>query len=134
MARFTIQATRGLIRDAQMRRRTITLLLGLALTMVAVGLFAPGSWLDPHDHPARFLLYWFACGWLTVTAVLLALLDLLMLRVAARRERKALRKEMETATRQASETASRGLRQSKMASNSADRPVITAPVSSHGLR
>ena len=94
MARFTVQATRGLIRDAQMRRRTIALVLGLALTMLAVGYFAAGSWLDPHDHPARFLFFWFACGWLTVTAVLLALLDLLMLRAAARRERKALREEI----------------------------------------
>jgi len=94
MARFTVQATRGLIRDAQMRRRTMALLLGLALIMLAVGLFAPGSWLDPHEHPARFLIFWFACGWLTVTAVLLAFLDMLILRAAARRERKALQDEM----------------------------------------
>jgi formate-dependent nitrite reductase membrane component NrfD len=93
MARFAVHATRGLIRDAQMRRKTMALLLGLALAMLAVGLLAPGQWLDPHEHPARFLFFWFACGWLTVTAVLLAFLDMLILRAAARRERKALREQ-----------------------------------------
>ncbi len=94
MARFTVHATRGVLRDAKMRRRAMALLVVLALAMVAVGLFATGQWLDPHEHPARFLLFWFACGWLTVTAVLLAFLDMLILRGAARREREALRERI----------------------------------------
>jgi hypothetical protein len=94
MVRFAVHATRGLIRDAQVRRRTMAILLALALAMLAAGLMALGPWLDPREHPARFLFFWFACGWLTVTALLLALADLLMLRAAARRALKASRDEM----------------------------------------
>jgi hypothetical protein len=94
MARFTVHATRGVLRDAKMRRRTMAVLLALASAMLAVGLFASGQWLDPHEHPARFLLFWFACGWLTITAVLLAFLDMLIVRGAARRERKTLRERI----------------------------------------
>jgi hypothetical protein len=90
MVRFIIQATRGVIRDARVRRKTMAVLLVLALAMVAAGVFALGPWLDPREHPARFLVFWFVCGWLTVTALLLALLDLLMVRAIARRARQAL--------------------------------------------
>lgn len=65
------------------------LLLG-ALGMVALGLMALGPWLDPQVHPARFFLFWFGCGWLTLTALLLALLDLLIVRAEARRLSKTL--------------------------------------------
>jgi hypothetical protein len=41
-----------------------------------------------------FILYWGICAWLTLGAMLLALLDLLLLRAAARRERRRLEKEI----------------------------------------
>src|SRR5438067_3693575 len=93
MVRFIVQATRGLIRDAQIRRRTMAILLLFALAMIAAGLFALGPWLDPHEYPLRFIFFWFGCGWITFAALLLALLDILLMRAEARRARQALREK-----------------------------------------
>jgi hypothetical protein len=51
------------------------------------------AWLDPHEHPWRFILYWLLCGWQTLLALLLALLDVLMVQAKARAARKALRED-----------------------------------------
>ena len=72
----------------------MTLLLVVALAMVATGLFGPGSWLEPREHPTRFIFFWVSCGWITLTALLLALLDVLLLRTEARRRRKRLGDEI----------------------------------------
>ena len=93
IAPFVVQVTCGVIRDQRVRRRAMAILLGLVLLMVATGILALGPWLDPREHPARFLLFWLACGWVTLTAFLLALLDLLLMRALERRERDALREE-----------------------------------------
>ena len=93
MAPFIMHATRGVIRDQRVRRRTMGILLIVAVIMIATGTFALGAWLDPREHRALFLFFWLACAWLTITALLLALLDLLILRVEARRGREALREE-----------------------------------------
>ena len=87
---FAVHATRGLIRDQTMRRKTMFVLLVVALVMLFLGsTFLPG-FLNAREHPVWFTIYWFACGWLTLTAMLLALFDLLMVRVAARRAKKTL--------------------------------------------
>jgi hypothetical protein len=91
VAPFAVQATRGVLRDPKARRKTMLILLAAALVLIASGLLGDKTWLEPHEHPVRFILFWFACGWITVTALLLALLDLLVLRTAARQARKALR-------------------------------------------
>jgi len=91
MARFSIQATQGIIRDRGARRKIMAFVLGAALVMMAVGLTTLAPWLEPHEHPGRFLFFWFVCGWWTLTAFLLAIADLLLLRV----ERKRTRKEIE---------------------------------------
>ena len=93
VAPFAIHATRGVLRDPKTRRKTMALLLAGALVLIAVGLLGAKTWLEPHEHPVRFILFWFACGWTTVTALLLSLLDLLLLRGQARRARRALREE-----------------------------------------
>jgi uncharacterized membrane protein YedE/YeeE len=90
MVPFTIHATRGLLRDQKSRRKTMTLCLVVAVALSIAGFTGFGSWLDPHEHPVRFLFFWGACGWITVTALLLALIDMLMLRVQARRAREEL--------------------------------------------
>lgn len=94
VAPFAIHATRGLLRDQKSRRKTMTFLLLIAIVMIAAGLLGRGSWLDPHEHPLYFIFYWLGCGWITLSVVLLALLDLLLVRSAARRARKALREEV----------------------------------------
>ena len=87
---FTIHATRGLLRDPKMRRIMMAISIALAVILLVIGLTGLHSWLDPHEYPWRFVLFWFACGWQTVLAVLLALFDLLLARVQARAARKTL--------------------------------------------
>ena len=59
--------------------------------MLVAGLTVLQLWLNPHEHPWRFLLYWFACGWLTLLMLLMALFDLLLVRAQARAARKRMR-------------------------------------------
>jgi len=94
VAPFAVHATRGMLRDPKARRKTMTLLLAGALVLIVLGLLGAKTWLEPHEHAVRFILFWFACGWITLTALLLGLLDLLVLRTSARQARKALRAEM----------------------------------------
>lgn len=109
VAPFTIQVTRGLLRHPGTRRKAMAVLLLVALTMIGLGLFGLGSWLEPHDHVVRFVLFWFACGWITLTAVLLALLDLLLLRAEARQARKRLQDELAKSSEAEEEQRETGL-------------------------
>jgi hypothetical protein len=93
MVPFTIHATRGLLRDAGSRRKTMAISLLVAVVMLVAGLTVLRSWLNPHEHPWRFILFWFACAWDTLLALLLALLDLLLIRAQARAARKTVREE-----------------------------------------
>jgi hypothetical protein len=95
MAPFAVHATRGVLRDQKARRKTMTLLLVGALLLIGSGLVGAKSWLEPHEHPVRFVSFWFACGWITLTALLLALMDLLLLRGKTRRTERELREELE---------------------------------------
>ena len=51
--------------------------------------------LSPREHPGWFILFWVTCAWLTLTALLLALFDLLMLRAQDRAARKILREKVD---------------------------------------
>jgi biotin transporter BioY len=93
MVPFAIHATRGLLRDANSRRKTMAISLLVAVVMLVAGLTVLRSWLNPHEHPWRFILFWFACAWDTLLALLLALLDMLVIRAQARATRKAVREE-----------------------------------------
>jgi hypothetical protein len=101
MVPFTIHATRGLLRDQQSRRRTMAVSLGVAIVLLVAGLSVFRAWLDPHEHPWRFILYWLACAWETVLGLLLALLDLLLVRAQARAARKALQQQISRSPGQA---------------------------------
>jgi predicted membrane protein len=85
---FAIHSTRGLIRDQKMRRNTMFILLLVALLL----LFAGSTMLQSilRAHLVWFIVFWFFVGWLTVTAILLALFDLLIVRAQARRAKKIL--------------------------------------------
>jgi heme/copper-type cytochrome/quinol oxidase subunit 2 len=63
------------------------------VVMLVAGLTVLRPWLDPHEHPWRFIFFWFACAWETLLVLLLALLDLLLVRARARADRKALQGE-----------------------------------------
>jgi len=91
---FVIHVTRGLIRDHKTRRKTM-----FATVLVAGGLLLAGSTflkavLEPRVHPGWFVLFWFACAWITLLAALLAVFDMLLVRAQARAAEKLLRKEI----------------------------------------
>jgi len=98
MAPFVIQVTRGLLRDERSRRKTMGISLFIAVAMLAAGLTVLRPWLNPHEHPWRFIFFWFACAWETILVLLLALLDLLLLRAQARAARRAFQEEVSKVT------------------------------------
>lgn len=90
---FVLQATRGLIRDRKARRKMMmATVLGALLLMVAGSTLLQG-FLNPREHLASFVVFWFACAWLTVLTLLLALFDLLAVRAQARAARNVLREQ-----------------------------------------
>jgi heme/copper-type cytochrome/quinol oxidase subunit 2 len=95
---FAVHATRGLIRDPKTRRIAMVVVLTVALVLMVLGSTVLRAALDPHQRPGWFIFFWLVCAWLTITAMLLALFDLLMLRANARRARRELHEEMEKET------------------------------------
>ncbi len=90
MLRMILLMTRGIILDPRTRRWAMFVLLMAALFM----LFAGSTFLaNALPMPWTFIIYWGICAWLTLAALLLALFDILILRVAARRERRLLEKK-----------------------------------------
>jgi hypothetical protein len=69
----------------------VSLIAAIALMIAGLTVFRP--WLDPHEHPWRFIFYWLACAWETVLVLLLALLDLLLVRAQTRAARKVLQEQ-----------------------------------------
>lgn len=86
--------TRGLIADQHLRRLTMFYVVLAAMVMVFVGDLFLGDWMAPREHFFRFAFYWLAVGWLTLVAALLAIYDLLMLRVQHRLVRRELRQRI----------------------------------------
>jgi hypothetical protein len=91
MPRFILHATRGVLRDQNTRRKTM---FGAVIAAVLL-LFAGSTFLDPvlnpHEHPGWFMLFWFACAWITMLAALLAVFDMLLVRRQARIAQQILR-------------------------------------------
>ena|SRR2546423_13713056 len=93
---FIVHATRGLLRDRGTRRKTMAALLGVAVLLLISGLTFLAPALNPHEHPWLVIFFWVVCVWLTFTASLLALFDLLLLRLEARRADRALREKFKS--------------------------------------
>ncbi|HEV3244221.1 MAG TPA: hypothetical protein VGZ31_07400 [Chthoniobacterales bacterium] len=90
---FVVHVTRGVIRDQNIRRKAMLFLLVIALLLLISGFTFLQPALNPQDHPWRVVFFWIVCIWLTFTALLLALFDLLVLRLQARRAERALREK-----------------------------------------
>ncbi|HEX8281315.1 MAG TPA: hypothetical protein VF551_08050 [Chthoniobacterales bacterium] len=103
VAPFATHATRGIIRDQATRRKAMFVLLLVALAMVVSGATLLQETLNPREHLGRFLLFWAACAWFTITALLLALFDVLMLRAQGRAARRALGEQFSATPRAARE-------------------------------
>jgi len=92
---FAIHSARGVIRDQSTRRRVMFITLVVATFMLFSGTTFLQPLLSSREHPGWFLFFWLACAWLTLTALLLALFDLLMLRAQDRATRKILREKVD---------------------------------------
>ena len=92
---FAIHSARGVIRDQSTRRRVMFLTLVIAMLMLFFGTTFLQPLLSSREHPGWFILFWVACAWLTLTAFLLGLFDLLMLRAQDRTARKILHKKLD---------------------------------------
>ena len=90
---FVVQVTRGVIRDQSTRRKAMLALLAVALLLLLAGSTFLSSILNPREHLGWSLFFWLTCVWLTLTALLLALFDLLIVRIQARKARRALGEE-----------------------------------------
>jgi RsiW-degrading membrane proteinase PrsW (M82 family) len=91
---FVVHATRGVIRNQNTRRKATLFLLALVLVLLILGFTFLQPTLNPHEHPWRVILFWIVCIWLTFTAMLLALFDLLVLRLEVRRGAARLAREV----------------------------------------
>jgi protein-S-isoprenylcysteine O-methyltransferase Ste14 len=91
---FVIHATRGVIRDQNTRRKAMLVLLIAALVLLATGATVLQPVINPRDHPGWFILFWIACGWLALTAMLLAIFDMLILKREERLADRELKKKL----------------------------------------
>ena len=88
---FAVHAARGVIRDQKMRRNTMFVLLLAALILLFSGSTFLQTKVNPREHPVGFILFWFVCIWLTFTAFLLAIFDILLVRTQRRKLERLLR-------------------------------------------
>ncbi|PYI84575.1 MAG: hypothetical protein DMF21_09280 [Verrucomicrobia bacterium] len=93
---FIIGVTRGIIRERNARRKTMFVLIVVAVILLASGSTFLQSVLNSPEHAAWFILFWLICAWLTLTAMLLAIFDLLVVKLEARRTQRSLREKLET--------------------------------------
>lgn len=92
MTKLVIAITRGIVRDVHARRRAMFAITVAALVMLFVGaMFSSAAYVE---HPVAMLCYWGVCAWLTLSAALLAVFDLLLVRAHAAREKRKLRAEI----------------------------------------
>jgi hypothetical protein len=91
---FIVHVTRGVIRHQNNRRKAMFAMLALALLLLFGGLTFLAPFLNPREHLVWALLFWLACVWLTFTALLLAVFDLLIVRAHARKAERILREQI----------------------------------------
>lgn len=91
-ARFLIQICKGLIRDGRVRRTLMFYNVLVLLVLSFMGATFLWSWL--RAHPFFFVGYWGLCAWLTLLAVLLALYDMVKIRLDAKRAHRQLEEEI----------------------------------------
>jgi hypothetical protein len=93
MFRLVILLSKGVLRDTKTRRNVMLWLMLVALVMLFLG-----SWLLSDDWARRhvwlYFTYWAVCGWITLTGVLLAIFDMLIIRATARALRLRLEREI----------------------------------------
>lgn len=91
---FITQVARGAIREQKTRRKAMLGSLLLALILLIAGSTVLRPLLNPREHPGWFIIFWLVCAWITILAMLLALFDLLMLRLQKRAAEKLLQEQL----------------------------------------
>ena len=92
MFRAIILLSKAIVRDQRLRRLVMLWLMGAAVVMLFLGtLLLSDKW--AREHPWLYFAYWAACAWLTATGVLLALLDILVIRAAGRATRRLIERQ-----------------------------------------
>lgn len=92
MLKLVLQLTKGIIRDQKARRIAMFYIMLAALVMLFIGsVFLSDRWAREHFWP--FVGYWLVCVWLTLSGMLLAVLDVLIIRAATRAHRRKLESE-----------------------------------------
>jgi hypothetical protein len=89
---FVFAVATGLARRRESRRRVM-----FALTLVSLVILFAGAtvlWASLAARPLAFVLYWFACGWITLCVILLAIYDILDVMAQCRRDRSAARRRI----------------------------------------
>jgi hypothetical protein len=95
IASFAAHSARGLIRNQTTRRWAMFITVLVAMLMLFAGSTFLEPLLAPREHPGRFICFWVACAWFTLTALALALFDLLMVRAQSRIAKRELRDTLE---------------------------------------
>jgi hypothetical protein len=91
--RVVLLLTKGLIRDPIARRKMMFWLVLVALVMLFAGsVFISDQWV--RAHPWLTMGYWAVCAWLTLCVMLLAVLDILVIRAAHRAAQRAMEKQL----------------------------------------
>jgi hypothetical protein len=91
VVKLILLISKGIIRDQRSRRTVMFYGTLTALIVLFVGSTVLDRWL--RDRPFAFVVFWAACAWITILCVLLALLDLLLVRAVVRRERRRIEQE-----------------------------------------
>jgi uncharacterized membrane protein YfcA len=93
MLRVILLLSKAVLRDTRLRRNMMLWLMAAALLMLFFG-----SWLLSDDwarkHYVLYFLYWAFCMWLTLTAVLLAVFDMLVVRATGRAMRRQIEQDI----------------------------------------
>jgi len=93
MLRVILLLSKAVLRDTRLRRNMMLWLMAVALLMLFFG-----SWLLSDDwarkHYALYFLYWAFCLWITLTAVLLAVFDMLVIRATGRAMRRQIEEDI----------------------------------------
>lgn len=91
--RSVLLLTKGVIRDQKTRRTVMFYVMLAALVMLFAGtVFIPDAW--AREHVWLFIFYWLACAWLTLTGLLLAAFDILLISAASRIRKRRLEEEL----------------------------------------
>lgn len=93
MLKLIALISKGILRDTKARRKFMFWVMLAAMGMLFCGsALLSDRW--ARDNPWLYIGYWFICGWLTLTGMVLALFDILLVRATHRALRRKLEKQV----------------------------------------